>query len=201
MAWLGEIPKDSITSWEELTKAFLERFFHPSKMLQLQDDITNYRRIDGKPLYETWIYFQKKQIQFPTHGLPDKVLLQVFYRSLDQMNKAAADQLVGGGIMCQPFSIASTLLDRMEKANRAWHTREDEVAPASLSISKEQLLKDHERYENIAKIMTQMDIWTNHVMGGGSKSVNVMGVSGDKSIDVEKFEARYNEELQFLSNP
>lgn len=45
----------------------------------------------GEPLHETWLYFQKKLLQRPTHGLLDKVLLQAFYRVLDQMNKTMAD--------------------------------------------------------------------------------------------------------------
>ena len=40
--WLAELPRDSITSWEELTDAFYERFFPPSKMLKLRDSIQSF---------------------------------------------------------------------------------------------------------------------------------------------------------------
>ena len=125
--WLAELPRDSITSWEELIAAFYERFFPPSKMLKLRDSIQNFKRLDGEPLHETWLRFQKLLIQCPTHGVPDNVLLQYFYRSLDTVNKGIADQLVRGGLMRQTFEAALVLLDEMTKINRAWHTREDYV--------------------------------------------------------------------------
>ncbi|WMV41739.1 hypothetical protein MTR67_035124 [Solanum verrucosum] len=76
-----------------------------------------------------------------------------------------------------------------QKTRRAWHTREDEVAmraPSSLSISKEQRLKDQERDETIAKLMTQIDLLTSHVIGGRSNNVNAMSLSGDKCSKDER---------------
>ncbi|WMV29634.1 hypothetical protein MTR67_023019 [Solanum verrucosum] len=72
--------------------------------------------------------------------------------------------LVCGGIMHQPFDKASTLLDEMTNINRAWYTREDPVSPLDFKISKEQIEKDQERDEHMAKFMTQMDLLTKHVM-------------------------------------
>src|SRR5688572_29514194 len=127
--WLAELPRDSITSWEELIAAFYERFFPPSKMLKLRDNIQNFKRVDGEPLHETWLRFQKLLIQCPTHGVPDNVLPQYFYRSLDSMNKGIADHLVRGGLMGHTFAAASVLLDEITRINRAWHTREVHVSP------------------------------------------------------------------------
>ncbi|WMV37362.1 hypothetical protein MTR67_030747, partial [Solanum verrucosum] len=43
----------------------------------------------------------------------------IFYRSLNTVNKGVVDQLIQGGIMRQPFDIASALLDEMTKINHA----------------------------------------------------------------------------------
>jgi len=51
--WLAEFPNDSITSWEELTKALLERHFHPSKRMKIRNNIQNFIRIMGAPLHKT----------------------------------------------------------------------------------------------------------------------------------------------------
>ncbi|KAK4726893.1 hypothetical protein R3W88_031810 [Solanum pinnatisectum] len=51
----------------------------------------------------------------------------------------------------------------------------------------------------MAKIMTQLDILSKNVMGVGSQSVNVMGV-GCVNPQEAKFEALYNEEVNFLAN-
>ena len=76
-------------------------------MLKLRDSIQNFKRVDGEPLHEMWLRFQKLLLQCPNHGVPDNVLLQYFYRSLDTVNKGVADQLVRGGLMRQTFAATS----------------------------------------------------------------------------------------------
>ncbi|WMV09312.1 hypothetical protein MTR67_002697 [Solanum verrucosum] len=98
-------------------------------MMVLRDNIQGFKRLDGEPIHETWLRFQKLVLQCPTYRLPNNVLLQHFYWSPDSVNKGVADQLVQGGIMQQPFEITSTLVDGMTKIDRAWYTRQDQVSP------------------------------------------------------------------------
>lgn len=37
MRWVYELPRDSITSWEELQDIFLKRFFHPRRWLSCEE--------------------------------------------------------------------------------------------------------------------------------------------------------------------
>ena len=52
--WLRQLPAGSITTWSELTEVFLDQFFPPSRMLQLRDEIINFRQLNGEPLHEAW---------------------------------------------------------------------------------------------------------------------------------------------------
>uniref|UniRef100_M1DY79 Integrase core domain containing protein n=1 Tax=Solanum tuberosum TaxID=4113 RepID=M1DY79_SOLTU len=51
----------------------------------------------------------------------------------------------------------------------------------------------------MAKMMTQLDIFAKNVMGAGAWSVNVVGVGG-MNPDEAKFEALYNEEVNFQAS-
>ncbi|WMV49777.1 hypothetical protein MTR67_043162 [Solanum verrucosum] len=94
-------------------------------MMTLKDTIQGFKLLEGEAIHATWPRFQKLVLQYPTHGLPNNVLLQHFYMSLDSVNKGVSDQLVFGGIVKQPYEIASQLLDGRTKINKAWYTRED----------------------------------------------------------------------------
>ncbi|WMV09160.1 hypothetical protein MTR67_002545 [Solanum verrucosum] len=176
--WLAELPRDSITSWEELITAFQVRFIPFSKMMTFWDNIQSFKRLEGEPIHETWLQFKKLVLQCQTHGLPDNILLQYFYRSLDLMNKGVAAQRSPRVLMQQPYVIATQLLDGMTKINREWYTPEDHVSPLTFKLTKEHIEKDKERDQNMANMMTQLDILAKNVMGTGTKSVNDVGFGG-----------------------
>jgi len=66
-------------------------------------------------------------------------------------------------------------------------------------MTKELIEKHQERDQNMAKMMTQLDIFTKNMVGGGSKNVNVVGVGGLNHVEAQ-FEAMYNEKVNFLDN-
>ncbi len=53
----------------------------------------------------------------------------------------------------------------MRKINRAWYTREDQVSPLNVGLTNEQLEKNQDCDENLAKMMTQLDLLSKNVMG------------------------------------
>ena len=101
--------------------------------------------------------------------------------------------------MQQPYAVAAQLLDGMTTINRVWYTREDQVSLVTFQLSKEQVEKDNERDQNMAKIMMQLDILSKNVMGAGACGVNVVGVGGANPEEM-KFEVMYDEEVNFLAN-
>uniref|UniRef100_M1DN62 Retrotransposon gag domain-containing protein n=1 Tax=Solanum tuberosum TaxID=4113 RepID=M1DN62_SOLTU len=87
-------------------------------VLRTKSRIQGFKCLEGETIHETWLRFKKLVLQYPTHGLPDNVLLQYFYRCLDSVNKGVADQLCPGGSMQQPYVVAAQQLDGMTTINR-----------------------------------------------------------------------------------
>ena len=51
-AWLHSLPSGLIMTWEELTKAFLAKFFPPRKTASLRNQITSFTKREDETLYE-----------------------------------------------------------------------------------------------------------------------------------------------------
>lgn len=126
--WLVELPRDSISSWEEQTATFSLRFYFISKMMTLRDNIKCFKRLDSEPIHERWMNFKKLVLKFPIHRLPNIGLLKYYYKSLDSANKEVVDQLVPGGIMQQAYEVALQILDGINKIKIAWYNHEDKVS-------------------------------------------------------------------------
>ena len=67
-------------------------------------------------------------------------------------------------------------------------------------MTKEQLGKNQERDEHMAKMMTQLDLLTKNMMNRGLKTVNAIDAGKGNVSEDEKFETLYEEEVQYLSN-
>lgn len=52
-AWLHSLPAGSITTWDQLVKAFLVKYFPPSKTASLRNQITTFSQKKDESLYET----------------------------------------------------------------------------------------------------------------------------------------------------
>ena len=69
LAWLHSLSPGSITTWDELTRAFLAKFFPPSKTASLRNQITSFTQRDDELLYEAWERFKDLLRLCPHHGL------------------------------------------------------------------------------------------------------------------------------------
>ena len=74
-AWLHSLPPGSISTWEELTKAFLARFFPPSKTASLRSQISTFAQRDDETMYEAWEWFKDLLQLCPHHGLQKWMLV------------------------------------------------------------------------------------------------------------------------------
>ncbi|MCF7184085.1 retrotransposon gag domain-containing protein, partial [Corynebacterium parakroppenstedtii] len=82
--WLFELPPGTITSWAELQRVFLERYFPRSKKLKLKDQINNFEQLPGDSISTTWEQFTKCLRSIPNHKIVDDALVEIFYHALNK---------------------------------------------------------------------------------------------------------------------
>ena len=103
--------------------------------------------------------------------------------------------------MSLTWPLISVCLDQHAKIERAWHTRDAEVAKGAPSSSSSVAVtrKDEERDELMAKMATQLELLTKQVMGSGTHKVHVVDTQPDAVSEEAQFQAMYEEEVKFAA--
>ncbi|KAK6782349.1 hypothetical protein RDI58_020145 [Solanum bulbocastanum] len=78
-------------------------------------------------------------------------------------------------IMDLTYALATVLLGQMIKTNRTWNTRDTEQPLDVAATSMTNEMRRKEKEEQMAKMMTQVELLVKHMLGTGTKSVNVIG--------------------------
>ena len=77
-AWLHSLPSGCITTWDELTRAFLAKLVPPSKTVSLRNQIVNFLQKEDEMLYEAWEHFKDLLRLCPHHGLQRWMIIHAF---------------------------------------------------------------------------------------------------------------------------
>ncbi|GJS64829.1 reverse transcriptase domain-containing protein [Tanacetum coccineum] len=67
--WFNELNEESITSWEQMRKAFINRFFPPSLFNRLLLEIRNFSQLVCENLTEAWLRLKNMLRKCHGHGL------------------------------------------------------------------------------------------------------------------------------------
>nr|GEX66708.1 reverse transcriptase domain-containing protein [Tanacetum cinerariifolium] len=53
-AWFDRLPRNSINTFKQMAKMFLDKYFPPSMVTKLRNEITNFRQRPDESLFEAW---------------------------------------------------------------------------------------------------------------------------------------------------
>ena len=85
--------------WDELTRAFLAKFFPPSKAASLRNQITNFTQRADEMLHEAWEWFND-MVQFCYHHrLQRWMIVQTFYNGVTQPVQSTINAVAGSTLM------------------------------------------------------------------------------------------------------
>ncbi|XP_049406133.1 uncharacterized protein LOC125869732 [Solanum stenotomum] len=118
--WLDSEPPNSITTWDDLAKKFLSRFFPSKKTTKLRGEIINFVQKQGEDIYQAWARFKQMLIACPHHMQTNEVLAHTFFEGLDYN----AHSLLNSATSGQALSIKSeeffALLDKLSEGNQGY---------------------------------------------------------------------------------
>ena len=126
--WLTSQPPDSITSWNDLVQKFLTKFFPPSKIAQLVQEINTFRQFEGENLTKAWERFHELLRRCPHHKLTKWMQVHTFYNGLRNLARTIIDALAGGALMKKTINQAYEILEDTVTNTNQW--------PRDISVPK-----------------------------------------------------------------
>ncbi|KAG8655769.1 hypothetical protein MANES_04G064966v8 [Manihot esculenta] len=96
--WLFYLPPGSITSWDDMVKAFLNKYFPTHKSIGIIREITSIKQKPSEDLYDYWERFETLCTECPQHDMSDKALIQFFYGGLSPLERKFIYVTCGGSI-------------------------------------------------------------------------------------------------------
>ncbi|GKA38071.1 reverse transcriptase domain-containing protein, partial [Tanacetum coccineum] len=94
--WFNELNEESITSWEQMRKAFISIFFSPSLFNRLLLEIRNFSQLICKSLTNAWLRLKSMLRKCHGHGLTKGAIIQIFYHGLDEPTQGILDVTAEG---------------------------------------------------------------------------------------------------------
>ncbi|KAM1052590.1 hypothetical protein ACFX13_000189 [Malus domestica] len=119
--WLYELAPGTVTSWESMKRAFLEKFFPTSRVILLRKRISGIQQEEGESFPTYYERFKSLVASCPQHQMKKELLLQYFYEGLLPIERQMLDASAGGALVDKTPTAAKTLI-----ANRALNAQQYE---------------------------------------------------------------------------
>ncbi|KAM2981792.1 hypothetical protein FF2_013066 [Malus domestica] len=119
--WLYELAPGTVTSWEIMKRAFLEKFFPTSRVILLRKRISGIQQEEGESFPTYYERFKSLVASCPQHQMKEELLLQYFYEGLLPIERQMLDASAGGALVDKTPTAAKTLI-----SNRALNAQQYE---------------------------------------------------------------------------
>ncbi|XP_075097929.1 uncharacterized protein LOC142175246 [Nicotiana tabacum] len=111
--WLKAEPANSITTWNDLARKFLVRFFPSCKTTKIRSEIVAFKQKAGESLYSAWERFKGLLRDCPHHNQTNEVLAHTFIEGLHPETKIVVDVAAGGVLELDVISALSAQISTL----------------------------------------------------------------------------------------
>ncbi|XBJ24325.1 hypothetical protein VPH35_002235 [Triticum aestivum] len=129
-AWYRSLPSRSFSS-NEISRAFLDKYFPLHKQSTIQDEIFSFVQREGESLYDAWERYKALFRRCPNHGLERWLELQLFYRGLASDTRSYVDMTAGGAITNKTLDDAFLLIENIAFHQLQWYNEKPTSSPVA----------------------------------------------------------------------
>ncbi|KAM1514050.1 hypothetical protein ACFX1Z_025415 [Malus domestica] len=154
--WLYELAPGTVTFWESMKRAFLEKFFPTSRIILLRKKISGIQQEEGESFPTYYEHFKSLVASCPQHQMKEELLLQYFYEGLLPLERQMLDASAGGALVDKTPMAAKILI-----ANRALNAQQYEGVgqrgPPRQQVHEVSSTSDiHSQLTKLTSIVSQM---------------------------------------------
>ncbi|GJU20180.1 reverse transcriptase domain-containing protein [Tanacetum coccineum] len=120
--WFDRLPRNSINSFDQMAKIFLEKYFPPSMVTKLRNDITNFRQRPDESLFEAWEHYKLSIDRCPNHNMLPVTQIDTFYNGLTLRHRDTINAAAGGTFMKRRPEECYDLIENMTAHHNDWDT-------------------------------------------------------------------------------
>nr|GEW29622.1 reverse transcriptase domain-containing protein [Tanacetum cinerariifolium] len=121
-AWFNHLPRNSITTFEQMAKMFLAKYFPPSMVTKHGNEITNFCQRPDESLFEAWAHYKLSIDRCPNHNMLPVTQIDTFYNGLTLIHLDTINAAAGETFMERHPEECYDLIENMTAHHNDWDT-------------------------------------------------------------------------------
>nr|GEU88799.1 reverse transcriptase domain-containing protein [Tanacetum cinerariifolium] len=121
-AWFNRLLRNSINTFEQMAKMFLDKYFPPSMVTKLRNEITNFRQRPDESLFEAWERYKISIDRCPNHNMLPVTQIDTFYNGLTLRHRDTINVVAGGTFMKRRPEECYDLIENKTAHHNDWDT-------------------------------------------------------------------------------
>ncbi|GKA61069.1 reverse transcriptase domain-containing protein [Tanacetum coccineum] len=149
--WLEKEPPRLILTWDDLVSKFINKFFPPSKITNLRNEITRFQQRFDETFYEAWDRFNDLLRACPHHGFSELHQLDTFYNALNSNDQDSLNSAAGGNFLDKMPRVCLRIIESKSKLRNS--RNKPVVAKVSTSNSTPGISPDVAELKDMVKAL------------------------------------------------
>nr|GEZ16162.1 reverse transcriptase domain-containing protein [Tanacetum cinerariifolium] len=137
--WFDCLPMNSINKFEQMAKMFLGKYFPPSMVTKLRNEITNFRQRPDESLFKAWEHYKISIDRCPNHNMLPVTQIDTFYNRLTLRYRDIINAAAGGTFMKRHLGECYDLIENMTAHHNDWYTSVQQSESSSSVTSSSDL--------------------------------------------------------------
>nr|GEW53451.1 reverse transcriptase domain-containing protein [Tanacetum cinerariifolium] len=122
IAWYDRLLRNSIHSFDDMMRKSLLKYFPPSMVTKLRNEITKFKKKPHELLFEAWERYKLSIDRCPNHNMLLVTQIDTFYNGLTLSHRDTINAAAGGTFMQRTPKECYELIENMTAHHNHWDT-------------------------------------------------------------------------------